>query len=62
MDRLSTSAREWTPGGATTQSSSGIDWHGASDSDLNAAAVKEFVPGKGWSVAGGASAPQHQGE
>lgn len=32
--RLSTSAAEWKPGG----------------SDLQAAAVKEFVPGQGWAA------------
>jgi hypothetical protein len=70
---LSTTAREWKPGGVSTQSnnigsSSGSqqEWQGGDDpSELNAAAVKEFVPGKGWSTttpAGGSSAPQHQGE
>lgn len=69
MDRLSTSAREWTPGGAGTATNTGSDWYGSGnggggDSDLNAAAVKEFVPGKGWSVttvsSSGGNAPQHQ--
>ena len=66
MDRLSTSAREWTPGGASNATNKGNDWYASGngsggDSDLNPAAVKEFVPGKGWSVTT-SSAPQHQGE
>jgi hypothetical protein len=58
--RLSTSAREWTPGGSSSQNQShprppqvertgSQDWQ-AEDSELNAEAVKEFVPGKGWST------------
>ena len=39
--RLSTSAREWTPGGGDSQ---------PVDSELTASGVKEFVPGKGWST------------
>lgn len=40
---LSTSAREWTPGGNTQSGENTLD------SELNAASVKEFVPGQGWS-------------
>lgn len=60
--RLSTSAREWTPGGVSAQPSRGSsssravqEWQ--VDSDLNAATVKEFVPGKGWSTQGSGSQP-----
>ncbi|CAJ1959163.1 unnamed protein product [Cylindrotheca closterium] len=59
FNRLSTSAREWTPTITTTQAPPRGTGTGSSDqsantsveSDLNANAVKEFVPGKGWSVA-----------
>ena len=50
--RLSTAAREWRPPNhqqapPIQQSSSG-DWH--QESELSATAVKEFVPGRGWST------------
>lgn len=87
--RLSTSAREWKPGGAGAASSSSSssrstlllgsssgsnahsEWQGGVlaaavaggvDSELNAVAVKEFVPGKGWSTTTPSSGPQHPGE
>eukprot|EP00934_Nitzschia_sp_Nitz4_P001099 Nitzschia sp. Nitz4//scaffold55_size114948//30797//32557//NITZ4_003890-RA/size114948-augustus-gene-0.56-mRNA-1//1//CDS//3329554497//1099//frame0 len=57
MGRLSTSAREWTPqsSGFVPPSGGNAAPSGGSsnlrvDSDLNAAAVKEFVPGQGWST------------
>mmetsp|Transcript_5036 Transcript_5036/g.12013 ORF Transcript_5036/g.12013 Transcript_5036/m.12013 type:complete len:483 (+) Transcript_5036:107-1555(+) len=61
FNRLSTSAREWTP--STVQAppprGTGIVGSSAADqssgnnveSDLNAKAVKEFVPGRGWTAA-----------
>ena len=45
---LSLNAAEWKPGGGGGASSS----LSAPQSDLTAAAVKEFVPGQGWSAAG----------
>ena len=57
--RLSTSAREWVPGGAAATSDQpslltaggSQDWQQQNvDSDLNAVAVKEFVPGQGWNA------------
>jgi hypothetical protein len=42
--RLSTQASEWKPT-TTTASASSLP-----ESDLTAAAVKEFVPGRGWSA------------
>jgi hypothetical protein len=52
--RLSTSAREWRPPQQRSQEgliqkSRSSDWHQES-SELSAAAVKEFVPGMGWSA------------
>ena len=48
--RLSTAAAEWKPGGG-------------GQSDLQAAAVKEFVPGQGWSsVATPPASPTRSGE
>jgi len=52
--RLTTTAREWTPSQQTTSqeartTTGSSDWN-AVDSELNAASVKEFVPGKGWST------------
>jgi hypothetical protein len=67
LGRLSTTAREWKPQGAQTetktqpqpqqqpqqiQQSDSQDWH--QESELNAAAVKEFVPGMGWSTSSSA--------
>jgi len=46
--QLSTSAAEWKPGGVAGASSTRSA--AVSDSDLNAGAVKEFVPGQGWVV------------
>jgi hypothetical protein len=53
--RLSTTAREWKPQGAQSQTqpqqiqqSNSQDWN--QESELNATAVKEFVPGTGWST------------
>jgi hypothetical protein len=43
--QLSTSAAEWKPGGGGGAAKA---LSLASDSDLKAGAVKEFVPGKGW--------------
>jgi hypothetical protein len=57
--RLSTSAAEWKPGAtAATRTASqpsllqqaAAHERTASGSDLRASAVKEFVPGQGWSV------------
>lgn len=53
--RLSTSAREWTPSGSQKQQpQESSDWNqgtsGGVESDLNPNAVKEFVPGRGWST------------
>jgi uncharacterized protein (DUF2345 family) len=55
--RLSTTAREWKPQGAEpqpqqNQQSNSKDWH--QESELNATAVKEFVPGTGWSTSSSA--------
>lgn len=56
---LSTSAREWTPGGG---GSGGQEWEPA-DSELSATAVKEFIPGQGWSTqAAQESAPEQDHE
>jgi hypothetical protein len=56
---LSTTAREWKPQGAQTQThlqqiqqSKSQDWN--QESELNATAVKEFVPGMGWSTSNSA--------
>lgn len=63
MDGLSTSAREWTPGGSSATANDNIGssninnndvWQ--TESDLKASAVKEFVPGQGWSA--GSAAPK----
>lgn len=58
FNRLSTSAREWTPNQVpprgTTGTGSSLDQSGSTsnvESDLNAKVVKEFVPGRGWSAA-----------
>jgi hypothetical protein len=49
MDGLSTSAREWTPGGSSGQRSINSDgWQ--TESDLTASTVKEFIPGLGWTA------------
>lgn len=62
--RLSTSAREWRPPSQQAppiqQSGSG-DWH--QESELSASAVKEFVPGRGWSTqtkSGGSSSSSRE--
>jgi hypothetical protein len=54
--RLSTSAREWRPPQQQQRAQEGLiqksgssDWHQES-SELSATAVKEFVPGLGWSA------------
>lgn len=61
--QLSTAAREWTPlsmqsqeKGTTTMAGS-PEWSlgDNGESGLNAKAVKEFVPGKGWSAASNAT-------
>jgi hypothetical protein len=47
--KLSTTAREWRPASQQPppiQPSSSSDWQ--EESELNAASVKEFVPGRGW--------------
>ena len=76
FNRLSTTAREWTPSTTTTQVPPRGTETGSSDqsgdnnnnnnnsnsnsveSDLNAKAVKEFVPGKGWTAASSGSLQQ----
>ena len=58
--RLTTTAREWTPQNIQTQPpppppqverTGSSDW-GQVESELNAASVKEFVPGRGWTTSG----------
>ena len=51
--RLSTSAAEWRPGGATRTVSSS-----STQSDLDASKVKEFVPGRGWTSTSAATKEQ----
>ena len=52
--RLTTTAREWTPQQNMQQPqvsrTGSSDLGGAVESELSAAKVKEFVPGKGWST------------
>ena len=54
--QLSTNAPEWKPGGNASASLG----QGQPPSDLNAAAVKEFVPGAGWSAAPSASVQEEE--
>ena len=63
MDGLSTAAREWTPGGGTlgqqpsnNSNNSNDGWR--AESDLKATAIKEFLPGMGWTAGVSSSSSQ----
>ena len=50
---LSLNAAEWKPAAPTGGGGgASLSSFAAQQSDLNATAVKEFVPGQGWSAAG----------